>query len=267
MTNQKKKPVLKKQENYSDLIVVTSPIPEIQASTVVTSKSTDKIFSALSKAQGQVEKAKRSKSASDNETHETWQYAALDDVLEAVKDARAKNGLAVVERFPAGKACLHAILIHKSGQWIDYGTYAFGDYETQNEKSEIITRARRHFMKCMFGVVDQADDVDESMANRRPITGEDIDAETPEDNGATGKTLNDAKEAWRIEAIIKPDGSKDFHQFVADYEVLLVKVSNMNELSLLSRANSKTLLELEEQEPALFQQIQDATAPVTQNLL
>jgi hypothetical protein len=255
-------------------LVAANPIPEVLSSQVVTSQRVDKIFSALSKAQGEVEKATRSKEAADDETHKTWTYAGLDDVLDAVKEARASNGLAVIERFPAGKACLHALLIHESGHWIDYGTYAFGDYKTQNEKSEIVTRARRHFMKCIFGVVDEAEDVDERKVNSRHVIGENVDEPLQDDHG--GRKLTDkeqreqyqiAKNKYLVDCPITEDGRRNYDIFVTNYEAALADVKTMTDLSMLGKANALVLNKMQEDRPDLFDYLQGVISPIAQKFL
>lgn len=255
-------------------VVATNPVPQIDSSQVITSNQTDKIFAALAKAQGEVQKARQTKKGEDEQRHETWNYAGLDDVLDAVKQARADNDLAVLELFPAGKAALRAVLVHGSGQWIDYGAYAFGEYKTQNEKSEIITRARRHFLKCIFGVVDQIEDKDGTTANRRTIGGEGMDEPLQEDVG--GRHLTDkerrenyqeAKDAWKIDPVITADGRINYDDFAAGYEAKLEDVKTMNDLSMLGKANNKILNSLQEDRPDLFDHLQDVTSPLAQKLM
>lgn len=252
-----------------------APLPEIGTNQFITSPHADKIFTALSKAQGEVKKAVQTKRASDDQRRETWNYAGLDDVMDAIQEARGNNGLAVVERFPAGKSALHVFLVHSSGQWIDYGAYALGEYKTQNEKTAAVTIARRNVMKCIFNVADKVDDTDaRGEGNRSLATNDNIDAPLADDAGPRSLTdkekreaYQDAKSEWHIEPTITGDGRIDFDSFAGDYEAMLDKVKTMSDLGMLSKANNKTLNALMADRPDLYQQLMKAVDPIAQKLL
>jgi hypothetical protein len=254
-----------------------NPIPEAMTSAVITSARTDKIFSALSKAQGAVEQAVKTKQAANDESRESWNYAGLDDVMEAVRETRADNDLAVLERFPAGKAALHVILVHGSGQWIDYGTYALGDYKTHNEKTAAVTIARRVMLKCIFNVVDKGDDKDGRGEGNRPLgigANENADAPLADDGGPRPLTdkekrqaYQDAKDEYLIDYTVTPDGRIDFDEFAILYETALGNVKTMNDLAMLSKSNNQALLKMQEERPDLFNHIQAVGDPIVQKLL
>jgi hypothetical protein len=274
-TTPKKKPAGKKAPPVTpvkhiipkqDLVIMTAPpqpLPEATTSNFFTSPQVDKIFAALSKAQATVKAAKRTQAARD-ENGEEYFYADLFDVMEATNEAAGDNDLAVIERFPPGKLTLHCILVHGSGQWIDYGCYDFGKFETHQEKGSAVTYARRHVRQCIFGVSTKGQD-DDGKSGNKPLTGETEAPTTSSDDGLKG--YNAAKNKWHIEPTITNDGRIDFDEFALLYEQILEKVKTMSDLSLLGKANNITLNKMEEDRPDLYNYIQDAINPIAQKLL
>lgn len=85
-----------------------------------------------------------------------YKYAGLDDVYEAVDKIAHENGLALVCR-PDGDA-LHSVLLHNSGEWIDYGRYPLGSASKHQERGSALTYARRYVTQCVYQIAAQDDD-------------------------------------------------------------------------------------------------------------
>jgi len=66
------------------------------------------------------------------------------------------------------------------------------------------------------------------------------------------------KDAYVIPAEIKPDGTLNFDQFCADLETMILETKTSEKLSLLNRANAKTMRAMEKERPELFKTVGDA---------
>lgn len=241
-------------------------LPETGTSQLITSPRIDKISMALARAQGTVQAAVRTQTA-ENEP-DKFDYADLDDIINAMQSAADDNDLAVIERFPEGKKSLHCILVHGSGQWIDYGSYEFGTPATHREKGSAITYGRKAMHRCIFGIADRdfADD-DGAMAGK--IThvkeGEMI---VPAAQGFTPHDpLRPHKNALAITVPVLPDGTLNFDHFAAEMENEISMQKTMEMLSLLNRANSRTLDIMEKERPDLFKTISEAFNKKDQQLM
>lgn len=84
--------------------------------TEIMSAEIDKISSALSKAQGEIDNVIKDKSANQGK----YKYADLAACLSAIKEPFSKNGLAVSQlvSIQDNKQVLITLLMHDSGQWI-----------------------------------------------------------------------------------------------------------------------------------------------------
>ncbi len=142
------------------------------------SSEVDKIFSALSKAQGKVEGAKKEVA----NTFFKSRYADLSSVWEACRAALTENELAVVQTpsctlDEAGGIAVHVttMLTHASGQWIrDTVTMRPKENSPQGVGSTI-TYARRYALAAIAGVAPEDDDGN-AASGRGGATVEDVRA-------------------------------------------------------------------------------------------
>lgn len=269
-------------------IAAIKGIPETLTAQVITSPEIDKISAALAKAQGAVKavikseegKVKGTSKGTGRDYEYTYNYAGLDAVMDAIRKAASDNSLAVIQRFPAGKAGLHSLLVHASGQWIDYGLYSLGTPSTHQEKGGAITYARRYTVQCIFGVAPQGEDDDAERGNdalgrelpkgsRQRKTVEQVDdfgppIEIPGDDTqvrapGAAKTdkearadYNAAKDKCKIKQEITPDGYIDFDAVAAGLEKLIPEAKSINELSMIKKANANSLDNMAADRPDLF---------------
>lgn len=150
-------------------------------SALSTSPEIDQIATALAKAQGLAKHPKKTKTAKvQMKSGEKYQYnyADLVDVLDALKEPFAANGLAViqmpyVDRSNPDVTCIGVItrLIHASGQWIE-GSLAMpvADAKPQSIGSAI-TYGRRYMLAPLGGIAADEDD-DANLAQGEPAKTE-----------------------------------------------------------------------------------------------
>lgn len=138
--------------------------------TLYESEELDKLYMALSKAQGEMGVAKNE---SKNPFHKST-YANLQSVIKASRPALTKNGLAVIQRptVKAGESYLLTRLVHSSGQWIESiipikpiksDIQSFGSY---------LTYLKRYSYSALVGVIseDLEDDDGEKTMQRVPVS-------------------------------------------------------------------------------------------------
>ena len=114
------------------------------------------------------------------------QYANLDSAITATRDALAKHGLVVIQRFTP-QDTLITTLAHKSGQWIS-GEYALGATKQDPQgRGSASTYARRYGLMAILGIAPEDDDGNAGSAGNRysGVRLQSVDAIKGED----GKTL------------------------------------------------------------------------------
>jgi hypothetical protein len=120
------------------------------------SESCAQIFTALAAAQS---KFKPVKKTSENPFFSS-KYAALDEVIEATKDALSENGICFLQMptIVDGKFVLITRLGHKSGEWLQF------DYPIMTTKQDAqgygsgVTYARRYSLQSILGIAAESDD-------------------------------------------------------------------------------------------------------------
>lgn len=126
---------------------------------IKTSENLDKIFTALSKAQGLIRAAKKNKT---NPFHKS-DYADLAGIWQACREALSQNGLSVTQVIDNnnGEMVLISILGHTSGQWIQGEMpIVLSDKKPQTIGSTL-TYYRRYALSALIGVApDDGEDDD-----------------------------------------------------------------------------------------------------------
>jgi hypothetical protein len=129
------------------------------------SSNTAQVCAALATAQAKFDNPKRSKTATvkprDGGQGYTFDYAPLEEVVKAIKDGLAENGLSRQQylfRGPDGVYWLRTVLWHSSGEWIS------GDYPVIYSKESAqgfaggVTYAKRQGLSLLLGLAAEDDD-------------------------------------------------------------------------------------------------------------
>ena len=122
------------------------------------SESIKELAAALSKAQGEIKGAVKD---SANPFFKS-KYADLSSVVEAIRDAFAKNGLSytqAIEPTERDEVRVETILLHASGEWLSAGILALpvSKHDAQGFGSAL-TYARRYGLSAAVGVAPEDDD-------------------------------------------------------------------------------------------------------------
>lgn len=130
------------------------------------SDSTAKLAEAMAKAQG----AMKSAAMGSVNPHFKSKYASLTEIMDAVREPFAKNGLAIVqgadEPVETGLRVTTAIL-HSSGEWIESSVHVPVEGGNAQKVGSALTYARRYSLATLCGVVADEDD-DGNAASAKP---------------------------------------------------------------------------------------------------
>jgi hypothetical protein len=131
------------------------------------SESIEKLAEALSKAQGELEGAKKGK----ENPHFKSKYADLDSTWEACRAPLAKHGLSVVQMpFDCeGKIGVETMLMHSSGEWIKGAISVKMVQETNPQNAgSILTYLRRYSLQGAVGIAPEDDDGNAASGKQGP---------------------------------------------------------------------------------------------------
>ena len=139
-----------------------------------TSEQINELAAALAQAQDEFNPVKKS----GINPHLKSRYATLDDVLNAVSQALARNGLALVQMLDEGDL-LTTTLMHASGQWIA-SACAVPSMDGNRGVNQLqafggaLTYMRRYALTALLGVSSDSDDdaISASDETRQPRRGE-----------------------------------------------------------------------------------------------
>lgn len=163
------------------------------------SESIKELATALSKAQAQIEGAKKD---SANPFFKS-KYADLSSVVEAIRKALADNGLAYVQisHDKDGAAAIETQILHSSGEWLSCGIVSVpvSKQDAQGFGSAM-TYARRYSLSAAFGVAPEDDDGN-AAAKAKPeeSPGKLVEQEAAMDGLPVETVANIRKEAKIIE--------------------------------------------------------------------
>lgn len=119
------------------------------------SQEIGELAKALSAAQGMMDAAKKDSKGNYGK------YTTISSILEVVKEALSKNGLAVVQApmpCEAGNISLRTTLMHTSGQWIASQLTMKAENVSPQKIGSVITYARRYTLAALLGVGQEDDD-------------------------------------------------------------------------------------------------------------
>jgi hypothetical protein len=124
----------------------------------------DKLFAALSVAQGQIQSA----IADKENTHFNFKYADLDACWEACRKPLSDNELAVIQLPTVGEngsVTMRTILGHSSGQSISSVYTMHPDKTTPQGIASCMTYLRRYMLCAMVGISQEDDDANAATAD------------------------------------------------------------------------------------------------------
>lgn len=132
------------------------------------SESTAKLAEALAKAQGAMKPAVMG----STNPHFRSKYASLAEVMDAIREPFAANGLAVVqgvdEQDDSGLT-ITTTLLHGSGEWIESSVHVPVGSGNAQQVGSALTYARRYSLSALCGVVaDEDDDGNAAAASPAP---------------------------------------------------------------------------------------------------
>ncbi len=197
----------------------------------------DKICAALAKAQGQIGAVKKN---GKNTFFNNAPYALYEDIVEAIQPVAAANGLATIRRFEENT--MHTILVHESGQWIDYGRYNLGTFSKHQERGSAITYAKRYVDSGIFGVAPEVDDDSNAVsAKTKDKTPAPIPPKQKEPTPPLAPSQLPAKPKKKVDVILS-DGEITQHESYKDaVEAISVHFSELeagpNRLDVLEKNN------------------------------
>jgi hypothetical protein len=120
------------------------------------SEQINELATALAKAQGEIENAKKN---ANNPFYQS-KYADLAQVIDAIKEHLANNGLSYVQytKIDGTNTILVTQLNHSSGQWL-YGEYIIDPVKKDPQgMGSAMSYARRYCLSAMIGLAQEDDD-------------------------------------------------------------------------------------------------------------
>ena len=134
--------------------------------TMRTSDNISAIADALAKAQGEIQNPNFNKV----NPHFKSKYADLSSVLNAVRPALSKHGIALMQMtgLEDSGVVLYTRLTHSSGEWIE-SIYPVSASSKHQEIAAALTYAKRLSLSAIAGVSGEEDD-DGNEANRTPVS-------------------------------------------------------------------------------------------------
>ncbi len=127
-----------------------------------------KLSAALSKAQGELNPAKKTGA---NPFYKS-KYATLEGVWDACREALSANELAVIQcpQVREESVCLETILTHSSGEWISSLIPLMLTKQDPQTMGSALSYARRYALAAMIGIVQSDDDGEKAMQPVRTKT-------------------------------------------------------------------------------------------------
>lgn len=190
-----------------------------------TSEDLKEIAAALSKAQGQIEGAKKD----SVNPHLRSKYADLTSVWEACRAALVANGLSVTQTVEGGPDTLTVCtrLMHASGQWIE------GELTMKPTKSDpqgmgsVATYGRRYGLAAIVGVAPDDDDAEAASTPQPAPAQRQKPAAVPQQEDRVVENPKDTcrKNALAITNLLKENGwgQKEFQEITGQESIEALK--------------------------------------------
>lgn len=164
---------------------------------------TAKVSAAFVKAQAEIEKASKDKTNS----HFRSKYADLGAVVDAIKPALEKHGLAFMQKFHHDDKgiTVETLIIHESGETLSNGMLNVPAIKMDAQGfGSACTYARRYSLQAAFGVAPEDDDGNAaSQPNKNAATEKAAitDKQTKADLAEAAKHLQDANSLDSLKAV------------------------------------------------------------------
>ncbi len=149
------------------------------------SESIKELSIALSKAQMGFKPIKRTVKVGYDTTkgRKQYNYAPLNEIIDATKQALSDNGLAITQlpELVDGNTVLETLLSHSSGEWISSKMYVGRQDQPPQIEGSALTYKRRYSISAILGVASEDDDDGEIATDAKPEIKEPVKArEKPE---------------------------------------------------------------------------------------
>lgn len=157
-----------------------------------TSENINELALALSKAQGQMESAKKD----STNPHFRSKYADLAAVVEAIKKPLTDNGLSYLQGFgwdDQGALIVHTRLLHSSGQWVESDLRVRPVKDDPQGVGSAVSYGRRYALQSLVGLT--ADDDDGNASSAAPRKAEATNGYVAKDRKEPAVTVDAAKAA------------------------------------------------------------------------
>lgn len=157
-----------------------------------TSENINELALALSKAQGQMESAKKD----STNPHFRSKYADLAAVVEAIKKPLTDNGLSYLQGFgwdEHGALIVHTRLLHSSGQWVESDLRVRPVKDDPQGVGSAVSYGRRYALQSLVGLT--ADDDDGNASSTAPRKAEATNGYAAKDRKDPAAPVDSAKAA------------------------------------------------------------------------
>ena len=235
------------------------------------SESIKEITIALAKAQIAFKPIKRTEKVGydTQKGRKQYNYAPLNEVIEATKQALSDNGLAITQatKIVEENTILETLLSHSSGEWLSGELYVGKQDQSPQSEGSALTYKRRYGMSAILNVASEEDDDGESATEKEPtpkaiiptpaeVPVSEIKKETEvpielPDCNSVGEALNYAtKHGWTLAkiktatGINNPTDIKDISAFMA----VLFPNSKPKSKTLIQEAKQLGAVEIKEGE-------------------
>lgn len=161
---------------------------------------TAKVSAAFVKAQAEIEKACKDRT----NPHFRSKYADLGAVVDAIKPALEKNGLAFMQKFHHDDKgiTVETIIIHESGETLSNGTLNVPASKMDAQGfGSACTYARRYSLQAAFGVAPEDDDGNAASQPQKAAKAADSGAQTKADLAEANKQMADADSLDSLKAV------------------------------------------------------------------
>lgn len=136
------------------------------------SESIKELTGALAKAQIAFKPIKRTERVGYDTTkgRKQYNYAPLNEVIEATKQALSDNGLAITQstKLVEGNTVLETLLSHSSGEWLSGELYVGKQDQPPQSEGSSLTYKRRYGMSAMLCIASEDDDDAEAAMKPTP---------------------------------------------------------------------------------------------------
>ncbi len=176
------------------------------------SESIKEITTALSKAQVVFKPIKRTEKVdyATSAGRKKYNYAPLDEVIEATREALSANGLAITQttKLLDGNTILETLLSHSSGEWLSGELYVGKQDQAPQAEGSALTYKRRYGISAMLCVASEDDDDAEETTDRKekvtlPVKAKVVTSIKPEVSPNAVETISSTTEGENDSGIPK----------------------------------------------------------------